>query len=176
MAPSDTVDGEGGTFRIAGEIIHDAHPVGRISFTDALAYSSNISFAKMSMRLQSTDFYKYIRSFGFGMKTGVTLPAEESGRIQPVSDWSARSEPTIAFGHEISVTPLQMAMAYAAVANDGILMRPRVVRAWVDGAGRVVDFHALRHTFGTLLAKAGVSMQVSQPAMRHSTPTLTANV
>ncbi len=45
-----------------------------------------------------------------------------------------------------------------------------------DGAGRVVDFHALRHTFGTLLAKAGVSMQVSQPAMRHSTPTLTANV
>ena len=72
------------------------------------------------------------------MKTGVSLPAEESGRIQPVSAWSARSEPTLAFGHEISVTPLQMAMAFSAVANNGILMRPRVIRAWVDGQGRTL--------------------------------------
>ncbi len=137
MAPSDTVDAEGGTYKLAGQVIHDTHSLRRISFTDALAFSSNIAFAKMSMRMRPIDFYKYIRSFGFGMKTSVTLPAEESGRIQAVANWSARSEPTIAFGHEISVTPLQMVMAFAAVANNGILMRPRLVRAWVDGEGHL---------------------------------------
>ena len=138
MAPADTVDAEGGTYKIAGQIIHDTHSLRRISFTDALAHSSNIAFAKMSVRLPCIDFYKYIRSFGFGMKTGVALPAEESGRIQPVSAWSARSEPTLAFGHEISVTPLQMAMAFAAVANNGVLMKPRMIKAWVDGQGRTL--------------------------------------
>ena len=75
MAPMDTVDAEGGTYKLAGQVIHDTHSLHRISFTDALAYSSNVAFAKMSMRLQAVDFYKYIRSFGFGMKTSVTLPA-----------------------------------------------------------------------------------------------------
>jgi cell division protein FtsI (penicillin-binding protein 3) len=139
MRPADTVDGGGGTYQLpAGQVLHDTHPVGRVSFTDALAYSSNIAFAKMSTRLPSLDFYKYIRSFGFGMKTGTTLPSEESGRVQPIGMWSARSGMTIAFGHEISVTPLQMAMAFAAVANNGVLMRPRVVKAWVDANGSVV--------------------------------------
>lgn len=138
MAPADTVDAEGGTYKIVGHVIHDTHPLERVSFTDALALSSNIAFAKMSSELPQVDFYKYIRSFGFGMKTGVTLPAEESGRIQPVSAWSGRSAATLAFGHEISVTPLQMVMAIAAVANNGVLMQPRMVQAWVDGEGRTV--------------------------------------
>ncbi len=138
MAPNDTVDAEGGSYKIAGQVIHDAEPMRRLSFTDALAFSSNIAFAKMSMRLKPVDFYKYIRSYGFGMKTGVALPAEESGRIESVDEWSARSEPTIAFGHEISVTPLQMIMAFSAVANNGVLMKPRIIRSWVDDDGRVV--------------------------------------
>ncbi len=138
MAPDDTVDAEGGSYKIAGEIIRDTHPMYRLTFTQALAYSSNISFAKMSMRLKPIVFYKYIRSFGFGMKTGIDLPGEESGWLEPVEHWSARSQPTLAFGHEIAVTPLQMVMAAAAVANDGVLMRPRLVRAWRDLSGAVV--------------------------------------
>ncbi len=144
MAPADTVDAEGGEYQIAGETIRDTHPLGRISFTDALAHSSNIAFAKMSARLQPVVFYKYIRSFGFGMKTGVSLPAEESGLLKPLREWSGRSQPTLAFGHEIAVTPLQMIMAAAAVANGGMLMRPRLVKAWVDGEGKTVREESTR--------------------------------
>jgi cell division protein FtsI/penicillin-binding protein 2 len=139
IAPEDTVDGENGQYKIGGQVIKDTHPRGRISFTDALAYSSNICFAKVATRLKPETFYKYVRSFGFGMKTGVGLPAEESGTLKPVSGWSGRTQSTIAFGHEISATPLQMAMAAAAVANGGMLMKPRIVKAWSDNEGRVVQ-------------------------------------
>ncbi len=139
IAPGDTVDGENGQYKIAGQTIKDTHAHGRISFTDALAYSSNICFAKVSTRLKPETFYKYIRSFGFGMKTGVGLPAEESGVLKTVADWSGRTQSTIAFGHEISATPLQMAMAGSAVANGGVLMKPRIVKAWTDNAGHVVQ-------------------------------------
>lgn len=139
IAPGDTVDGENGQYKIAGQIIRDTHAHGRISFTDALAYSSNICYAKVATRLRPETFYRYVRSFGFGMKTGVGLPAEESGMLKPVSEWSGRTQSTIAFGHEISATPLQMAMAAAAVANGGMLMKPRIVKAWSDNEGRVVQ-------------------------------------
>lgn len=139
IAPEDTLDGENGQYKIGGQVIKDTHPRGRISFTDALAYSSNICYAKAATRLRPETFYKYVRSFGFGMKTGVGLPAEESGTLKPVSDWSGRTQSTIAFGHEISATPLQVAMAAAAVANGGMLMKPRIVKAWSDNEGRVVQ-------------------------------------
>ncbi|MDB5102815.1 MAG: putative penicillin-binding protein [Fibrobacteres bacterium] len=139
IAPTDTVDGENGQYKISGQTIKDTHPHGRISFTDALAYSSNICFAKVSTRLRPETFYKYIRSFGIGMKSGLGLPAEESGVLKAVGEWSGRTQATIAFGHEISTTPLQMAMALAAFANGGILMKPRLVKAWADNNGQVVQ-------------------------------------
>jgi cell division protein FtsI/penicillin-binding protein 2 len=136
---SDTLDGEGGSYKISGETIRDTHPRGRISFRDAMAYSSNICFAKASTRLRPETFYRYIRSFGFGMKTGVGLPAEESGVLKAVGEWSGRTQPTMAFGHEISATPLQMAMAFSAIANGGLLMKPRIVKSWVDPDGNTVQ-------------------------------------
>ena len=136
---TDTVDGENGQFKISGQTIKDTHPHGRISFTDALAYSSNICFAKVSTRLRPETFYKYIRSFGIGMKTGLGLPAEESGLLKAVGEWSGRTQATIAFGHEISTTPLQMAMAFSAFANGGMLMKPRLVKGWADNDGEVVQ-------------------------------------
>ncbi len=141
---TDTVDAEGGRWQIGGQWIRDTHPMDRVSFADAVAYSSNIVFAKTSTRISQESFYKYLRSFGFGMKTGVGLPAEETGVLKPVSAWSGRTQQTIAFGHEVSVTPLQLALAFAAIANDGVLMRPRLVQSWVDGEGRVVRSEAPR--------------------------------
>ncbi|HKP97470.1 MAG TPA: penicillin-binding transpeptidase domain-containing protein [Fibrobacteria bacterium] len=138
IKPTDSIDGENGQYKISGQTIRDTHAHGKISFTDALAYSSNICFAKASTRLRPETFYKYIRSFGFGMKSGVGLPAEESGVLKAVGEWSGRTQSTIAFGHEISTTPLQVAMAAAAIANGGMLMKPRIVKAWTDNAGRVV--------------------------------------
>jgi cell division protein FtsI/penicillin-binding protein 2 len=137
IKPTDTVDAEGGRWQIGGHWIRDTHAMDRVSFSEAVAHSSNIVFAKTSTRISQESFYKYLRSFGFGMKTGVSLPAEESGLLKPVSAWSGRTQQTIAFGHEVSTTPLQLAMAFAAIANDGVLMRPRLVQSWVDDQGRV---------------------------------------
>jgi len=139
ITPDDTLDGENGAYKLAGETIKDSHPHGRISFRDAMAYSSNICFAKAAPRMKPETFYKYIRSFGFGMKTGVGLPAEESGVLKVVGEWSGRTQSTIAFGHEISATPIQVAMAFSAIANGGLLMKPRIVRGWADGSGRTVE-------------------------------------
>ncbi|MEO7425237.1 MAG: penicillin-binding transpeptidase domain-containing protein [Fibrobacteria bacterium] len=139
IKPTDTLDGENGQYKLSGQIIRDTHARGRISFTDALAYSSNICFAKASARLKPETFYKYIRSFGFGMKSGVGLPAEESGVLKAVGEWSGRTQATMAFGHEISTTPLQVAMAAAAIANGGMLMKPRIVKAFADNEGRVIQ-------------------------------------
>ncbi len=134
----DSIDAENGTYKIGGETIRDTKPHGTISFRDAMAYSSNIAFAKTAPRLKPETFYRYIRSFGFGIKTGVGLPAEESGVLKPVGTWSGRSQSTIAFGHEISATPLQVAMAFGAIANGGVLMKPRIVRGWADESGNLV--------------------------------------
>jgi cell division protein FtsI/penicillin-binding protein 2 len=139
IKPADTVDGENGQYKIAGQTIRDTHAHGRISFTDALAYSSNICFAKVATRLRPETFYKYVRSFGFGMKSGIGLPAEESGVLKSVGEWSGRTQSTIAFGHEISTTPLQVVMAAASIANGGTLMKPRIVKAWTDNEGKVVQ-------------------------------------
>jgi cell division protein FtsI/penicillin-binding protein 2 len=138
IRPRDTIDAEGGRWQLDGQVIRDTHPLHRISFADAVAHSSNIVFAKVSTRIPSITFYKYLRSFGFGMKTGVNLPAEESGSLKPVGQWSGRSQQTIAFGHEVSTTPLQLAMAFSAIANGGVLMRPRLVQGWTDAEGRMV--------------------------------------
>ena len=139
ITPDDTLDGENGVYKLSGGIIKDSHPHGRISFKDAMAYSSNICFAKAAPRLKPETFYKYIRSFGFGMKSGVGLPAEEGGVLKSVSSWSGRTQSTIAFGHEISATPIQVAMAFSAIANGGLLMKPRIVRGWSDGTGKTIE-------------------------------------
>ncbi|MDQ3000926.1 MAG: penicillin-binding transpeptidase domain-containing protein [Fibrobacterota bacterium] len=139
MKSTDSIDGEGGQYKISGQTIRDTHPYHMLSFTDALAYSSNICFAKVVTKLRPETFYKYIRSFGFGMKSGVGLPAEESGVLKAVGEWSGRTQSTIAFGHEISTTPLQVAMAISAIANGGLLMKPRIVKAWTDNSGSIVQ-------------------------------------
>jgi cell division protein FtsI/penicillin-binding protein 2 len=144
IRPNDTIDAEGGRWQIGGQWIRDTHPLDRVSFADAVAHSSNIVFAKVSTRIPQVASYKYLRSFGFGMKTGVSLPAEESGLLKPVGKWSGRTQQTIAFGHEVSVTPLQLAMAFAAVANGGTLMRPRLVQSWMDEEGRIVRGEPVR--------------------------------
>lgn len=156
---TDTIDAEGGRWQLGDHWIRDTHPMDRVSFSEAVAHSSNIVFAKVSTRISQESFYKYLRSFGFGMKTGVSLPAEETGLLKPVSSWSGRTQQTIAFGHEISTTPLQVAMAFAAIANDGVLMRPRLVQSWVDGEGRVVRTEAPRQVRRVLSSGTAESLR-----------------
>ncbi|MBF0430372.1 MAG: transpeptidase family protein [Fibrobacteria bacterium] len=132
LGPFDTLFAENGEYHINGAVVKDTRARGRISFTQALAYSSNVCMVKASLMLSPQNFYQYIRSFGFGMKTGVPLPAEEGGYLKKVKNWSGRSQVTLAWGQEISTTPLQVVMACAAVANGGVLMKPRIILEKTD--------------------------------------------
>jgi hypothetical protein len=104
---------------------------------ECFAKSSNIGFAKVGKRC-GTALYETARSLGFGVPTGVGLPGESSGLLRHPKRWSGRSAPTLAIGYEVMVTPLQLAMAYGAVANDGVLMRPQLVKEITDADGNVV--------------------------------------
>jgi cell division protein FtsI (penicillin-binding protein 3) len=116
--------------------INDTHPMHDITFLEAMAYSSNIVMAKVSDYIGPEKLYKEARDFGFGMPTGIELPAEIGGQLKKTSEWSLASLNSIAYGYEVGVTPLQIACAYAAVANGGVLMKPYIIRRILDENGR----------------------------------------
>jgi cell division protein FtsI (penicillin-binding protein 3) len=116
-----------------GRRLRDVHPYGLLSFAQVIEKSSNICTAKIAERLSDTQLYTAIRQFGFGGKSLVTLPGEEEGLIRPPKKWTKPTHDSLAFGQEITVTPLQLLTAYAAVANGGWLMRPRLVEHIIQG-------------------------------------------
>jgi len=123
-----------------GHPIRDAHPLnGAFTARQCLEHSSNVCFAQIAQRAGSTNLFRTARDFGFGTPTGIDLPAEESGILKTVDQWSGRTLPTMAIGQEVTVTPLQLVMAYAALANGGVLMRPRLVRALVSPEGDTIE-------------------------------------
>jgi cell division protein FtsI (penicillin-binding protein 3) len=136
---TDTIDGRGGVFEIYNEKIRDEKPYGRLSFTEALAFSSNVCFAKVASDIGNEKLYKYARDFGLGDRCGIRLPGEEGGILHPVDKWSGRTLVTMAIGQEVSVTLLQMAGIYASVANNGILCEPQIFTRIVSPAGVIVD-------------------------------------
>jgi len=133
-----------------GANFHDVHQEDRFTFRDAVRWSSNIVMGRLGLKVGAERLYRYSTDLGFGELTGVSFPGEASGRLRSPASWSARSCPTIAIGHELSVTPLQMALAYSAIANGGVLMEPMLVREVRDTEGRVVrrpQPHAVRRVF-----------------------------
>lgn len=132
IAPADSFDAEDGHADLGFAVINDPHPYRFLTIEKAFVYSSNIVMAKASGHLQNGDLYGYARLFGFGARTGVGLPGESAGLVPPIDRWSARTRATMAFGQEVAVTPLQLLNAYAAIANDGVMMMPRLVRAVAD--------------------------------------------
>lgn len=129
--PMKLIDGEGGRLVLSnGEVIRDGKDYGQMNMYDAMAVSSNVAFAKIASTVGNEKFYRFVRSFGFGSPTSIDLPGEESGRLKLPHQWSGRTLITMAMGHEILVTPLQMAMAYSAVANGGELLMPRIIKEW----------------------------------------------
>lgn len=135
----DVFDISSGSIQVGTHVIHDSHRHdGSVTLREGLAISSNVCFAKAAMRVGSKDLYLMARSFGFGTPTGADLPGEEPGTLRNPSQWSERSLQTVAMGQEVTTTALQVAMAYGAVANGGVLMRPRLVTAFLDAHGDTV--------------------------------------
>ncbi|MDR0602326.1 MAG: transpeptidase family protein [Treponema sp.] len=111
---------------------------GRVTARDIIVHSCNAGAAYASDRLSGDSFYALLRNYGFGTRTGAGNPGETAGFLRPVERWSERSKPTIAMGQEIAVSALQMIQAAAAVANDGILVPPRIVSRIVSPDGKNV--------------------------------------
>lgn len=121
--------------------IRDAHRSCRTTQTldDIIRHSSNVGIAQVARRLGRAELHTYIRRFGFGAPTGIDLPGEGAGIVRPPEAWRGPGLETIAFGQGISATPLQLLVGLSAIANDGVLLRPYVVRMVRDREGRVVE-------------------------------------
>lgn len=136
---NDTIFCENGHFPVRGAVIHDAHAYGYLTFAEILHRSSNIGAVKIAQRLGKEGLYETARRFGFGNQTDISFPGEQSGYLPPPYKWSGPSLANIAFGHGISATPLQVVMAYGAIANGGYLMKPRLIKRVYHPSGEIEE-------------------------------------
>jgi cell division protein FtsI (penicillin-binding protein 3) len=174
------------TIQVADRVIGESHARGYATLTTAqiLAQSSNVGAITIGLKLGARRFDHWVRRMGFGKPTGVDLPGEEQGIVLPVSQYSGSSMGNMPIGQGISVTPLQMATAYAAIANGGILRPPHVVRR-VDGrpvatpkGHRVISAKTafqLRTMLEGAFAPGGTASEVSIPGYKLAGKTGTAN-
>ena len=125
------------SLKVADRVIHDAEERGTVNYSVAqiLAHSSNIGAIELAEMLGRTRLSKWISRFGFGRVTGIDYPGESPGIVLPTEKWSGSTIGNVPIGQGIAVTPVQMAAAYAAVANGGIWSRPHLVDH-VAGGGR----------------------------------------
>jgi cell division protein FtsI (penicillin-binding protein 3) len=134
----DRVSGMNGIMPIYNLFIRDHEPYGNISFREAIMYSSNVVAAKTAMAVGSEKFYAYTMNFGFGKKTGIGLVGESPGRVRALEHWDRTTLPWMGYGYQVMATPLQILQAYAAIANDGQLMRPYIIKKVINAEGKIV--------------------------------------
>ena len=138
ISEGDFVNCENGTFEVYGHKLSDHEKYKILNFRDVIANSSNIGTAKVGVMLGRDKLYKYIRNFGFGDKTGLTISGEAKGTVRSPEKWSGLSIYTVSIGQEISVTPLQIASLYATIANKGKMMQPMLVKAIKSKEGKII--------------------------------------
>jgi cell division protein FtsI (penicillin-binding protein 3) len=129
---------EHGVWRVAGRMIHDDSPRGWLDLGSIIQISSNIGAAKIALALGAERFHAGLEAFGFGRKTVIDLPGEAAGLMRPAATWRVIELADHGFGQGVAVTPIQLAIAYAAIANGGLLMRPYVVKSARDADGREI--------------------------------------
>ena len=141
---NDRFDCGMGRFFFAGRTLHDHAPFGELSVEGIITKSSNIGAAKIGILLGKEKLWQYIHNFGFGRKTGIPLPGEQQGIVHPLTNanWTAVSIAQIPMGQGVAVTPLQMVMAMAAIANNGVLMRPMLVNRLEEPNGKLAVQYA----------------------------------
>jgi cell division protein FtsI (penicillin-binding protein 3) len=140
---NDTVFCENGLFHYGGITLHDSEHdhFGNLTVEQVLQKSSNIGPSKIGMKLRAAKLYDYMTDFGLGAFTGIPLPNEASAKnfVRPADKWGKYSIAQIPMGQGVAVTRLQMAMAVGAIANDGVLMRPMLVKRLQDRDGKIIQ-------------------------------------
>lgn len=164
---------------------------GSVTVQEILKYSCNAGAAYASDRANSESFYRMLKLFGFGELTGIPLNGEETGMLRPPRTWSVRSKPTIAIGQEIAVTAMQIVKAATALANDGVLLQPHIVKKILTPDGKlikeyprepihqVISPHAARQILqymASVTETGGTATRAQIPGVRVSAKTGTAQM
>ncbi len=134
----DRIYCENGTYRISNHTLHDVHPYGVLSFQEVIQKSSNIGTVKVAQKLGAERLHHYIRTFGFGEKTGIDLPGEVSGTVRHPRQWWGTSIANIPIGQGVSVTALQLACAMGVIANGGSWVKPHLLKEVLSSEGDVI--------------------------------------
>ncbi|MFA5146098.1 MAG: penicillin-binding transpeptidase domain-containing protein [Candidatus Omnitrophota bacterium] len=129
---------ENGEYKIGRRILHDHRPHGILTFKEVIEKSSNIGTVKVAGRFGRERMYKYMKLFGFYEKTGIGLPGEVVGMNRPLSKWSGVSMFAIPMGQEVTTTAIQLACAISVIADNGFLVRPRIVKEILDEQGHSI--------------------------------------
>jgi len=135
---TDSFNCENGNYKIADRVIHDTHSYGKLSVTEILKYSSNIGAAKIGFKLGDERLFSYLKSFGFGERTGIDLPGESPGSLRNNRRWYGVDLANISFGQGVSASAIQLASAVSAVANGGTRMKPYIVERILDDSGQEI--------------------------------------
>lgn len=132
---------ENGEVVIHDLILRDHDPLGNLTFKEVIQKSSNVATAEIAMRMKPEVFYQYARNLGFGTETNIDISGEVNGLLAKPFNWSLVTLPWMSHGYEMQATPLQITQAYAAFANNGMMMRPYLVEKIEDGTGRIIKEH-----------------------------------
>jgi cell division protein FtsI (penicillin-binding protein 3) len=179
---------ENGRFAVGPAVIHDAERIGEVSTVEVLAKSSNICTAKIAAREGRDRLREMLIRFGFGRPTGIDLPGERAGQVRALERMGPVETATMSFGQGLTATPLQVAAAYAAIANGGTWVRPHVLRRVTDGSGavvhqatverrRVIDeslAQTMREMLEAVTQKGGTASSLTIPGYRFAGKTGTA--
>ncbi len=130
---------ENGTYKFHKVTIKDVKPYSSLIAEDVIVNSSNIGIAKLAQRIKDDDYYKFLRSLGFGNLTSIQIRGEAQGKLKKPTNWSPTSKAFMSFGYEISVTPIQLITAFSALINGGVLYQPQLVLKKIDNNGDLVE-------------------------------------
>ena len=136
--------GMGGQFKLGRFTIRDSHAVNDMSTLEIIKYSSNVGAIQLAQMVGKSNFYSYLKSFGFGELTQIRLYGEVNGKVHQLKNWNPVNLGTMSYGYGISVTPIQVVQALSAIANGGELIAPRVVRAITNELGEIEEEFPIR--------------------------------
>lgn len=137
LTPITIFDCKNGTYQIGSLTVHDTHPNDWLTINQIIKYSSNIGAVRIVETIGDEALYNYLKAFGFGEKTNIDHPVETAGILRPYEQWSRIDAGAISFGQGVSVSAVQLITAISAVANDGVLMKPLLVKKILSGSGAV---------------------------------------
>jgi cell division protein FtsI (penicillin-binding protein 3) len=172
LLPETVINCGHGTLNLYGRVIHDHHPYSYLPVADVLAKSSNIGAIQIGLTVGARNLLDYVRRFGFGSETGLPLPGESSGKVRELEAWGRTSIGSVAMGHEISTTTVQLARAVSAIANGGLLVKPRLVLT-ARRAGQAADRAPIQRGQRIMRPETAITMRrMMEGVVLHGTGTL----